>query len=278
MARFSERNGFTEPKALKIDGLDAELRTSLWNVCYRRALFSNRTFLYDDEALNALAKKLYELFFKLPLTALPSIAAEFVESQERFFEKAQWYLVLDYIEFLCPCFSRRAYSSYKSSDFCKEINSVFERERSGFRLIDGYIAKITDEIEKNEIEAACVHTGRFKPVSQHMKAALALYAKKPEPELRNAIKEAISGVEAATKIIAGDPKATLGQAIIEIDRKHKLNEAFKHGVVKLYSYTNAEGGIRHAMLEAPNVDDTDARFMLVSCSAFANYLISRCGN
>ena len=31
-------------------------------------------------------------------------------------------------------------------------------------------------------------------------------------------------------------------------------------------------GIRHALLQEPTLDSDDARFMLVSCSAFVNYL------
>ena len=51
-----------------------------------------------------------------------------------------------------------------------------------------------------------------------------------------------------------------------------LEEAFN----KLYGYTSNEGGIRHALSEGdtpPTFDD--AKYMLVSCSAFVNYLISK---
>ena len=38
--------------------------------------------------------------------------------------------------------------------------------------------------------------------------------------------------------------------------------------------TSSEG-MRHALLDEPNLDFEDAKFMLVSCSAFVNYLRSR---
>ena len=44
----------------------------------------------------------------------------------------------------------------------------------------------------------------------------------------------------------------------------------------LYGYTSDSGGIRHALTEddvVPNFED--AKFMLVSCSAFINYLIAK---
>lgn len=59
-------------------------------------------------------------------------------------------------------------------------------------------------------------------------------------------------------------------------KRHSLHNAFKQGVIKLYGWTSDAGGIRHALIEAPEVDEADARFMLVSCSAVVNYLISRC--
>jgi len=40
----------------------------------------------------------------------------------------------------------------------------------------------------------------------------------------------------------------------------------------MYGYTSDEDGIRHAMLEEPDVGFEDAKFMLVACSAFINYL------
>lgn len=41
----------------------------------------------------------------------------------------------------------------------------------------------------------------------------------------------------------------------------------------LYGYTSDSGGIRHSLLEDDiSVSFEDAKFMLVSCSAFINYL------
>ena len=44
---------------------------------------------------------------------------------------------------------------------------------------------------------------------------------------------------------------------------------------KIYFYTNSEGGLRHSLLDESKVDQADAKFMLVSCSAFVNYIISK---
>jgi hypothetical protein len=41
---------------------------------------------------------------------------------------------------------------------------------------------------------------------------------------------------------------------------------------KLYGYASDEGGIRHGSKEFEKAPEEDARYMLVSCSAFVNYL------
>ena len=50
-----------------------------------------------------------------------------------------------------------------------------------------------------------------------------------------------------------------------------LNRAFHN----LYAYTSEEHGIRHSLLNESNLSFADARFMLIACSAFVNYLVSK---
>lgn len=43
----------------------------------------------------------------------------------------------------------------------------------------------------------------------------------------------------------------------------------------MYGYTSDEDGIRHSLLEESTLKFMDAKFMLVSCSAFINFLIDK---
>jgi hypothetical protein len=45
--------------------------------------------------------------------------------------------------------------------------------------------------------------------------------------------------------------------------------------MKLYAYTSDEDGVRHAMLEEPDLTVADAKFFLLSCTSFINYLKSK---
>jgi AbiJ N-terminal domain 4 len=179
---------------------------------------------------------------------------------------------LDIVEFLHTLFRDGEPEQRK---FEPQVNEVLEREKSAYRFIVGKLARITNEVEMQELEQAARHGDRFATVAVHVRTALELYSKNPQPEYRNSIKESISAVESAAKIITGQSKATLDDAVKVIDKKPSLHESFKSGISKLYGYSSDEGGIRHSLTEATNIDETDALYMLVSCSAFANYLISR---
>ncbi|MCD4841694.1 MAG: hypothetical protein K8R08_06790 [Methanosarcinales archaeon] len=62
---------------------------------------------------------------------------------------------------------------------------------------------------------------------------------------------------------------------IKKDNKIKMHPALNSAFSKLYGYTSGADGIRHALLDEPDLDFEDAKFMIVSCSGFINYLISK---
>ena len=84
--------------------------------------------------------------------------------------------------------------------------------------------------------------------------------------MRDSIKEAVSAVEVVVRLIGRGN--TLGAALKNVDVD--MNEASRLGLDKIYGWTNGPDGIRHAMMDEPNVSLEDARFMVVACSAFVN--------
>ena len=70
-------------------------------------------------------------------------------------------------------------------------------------------------------------------------------------------------------------KSTLGDALKKLEKHIEIHKALKEGFKKIYGYTSNEDGIRHSMLEIPEIDFEDAKYFLVSCSAFVNYLKSK---
>jgi hypothetical protein len=109
-----------------------------------------------------------------------------------------------------------------------------------------------------------------------LETALALFSQKPKPDFRNSIKESISAVESAAKHISGVPAGGLDAALEALSRQITIHPALKQGFLKLYGYTSDADGIRHCLSEEQsNAGFDEAKYMLVACSAFTNYLISK---
>ena len=125
--------------------------------------------------------------------------------------------------------------------------NVLATEMAAYRFIDGKIIDITGEQEREMLEEALGDT-RFAGVLSHLERALALLADRKQPDYRNSIKESISAVEAMARVVSGNDKATLGEALKLLEKSGKLHAALKDGFSKLYGYTSDEHGIRHAML------------------------------
>ena len=157
--------------------------------------------------------------------------------------------------------------------FVAELNSHFERLNFAYRVINKEIAEITSKEEIAAIEDALQNS--TANIRMHLSKALELYAKRPEGDYSNSIKESISAVEAYCRDKTGE--STLGKALNHLENKGILiPKVLKSAFDKLYEYTNQKDtGIRHALMDqdgtyVPSGDE--ALFMLVSCSAFINYL------
>jgi len=213
-------------------------------------------------------------FFKEPLDTLDNyFPNSYSKIRDYFFNKYEWHEVYDFIEFISQNYPDKRINE----TFRTRCNFVLEGELSGYRFINGSLTKITSEEEISEIEEALNIPDRFKGVRTHLKTALTKLSDKKSPDYRNSIKESISAIEALSKIISGQPKAKLKNALKKIEEETELHPALKDSFIKLYGYTSDSDGIRHALLDESNLDFEDAKFMLVSSSAFVNYLIVKSG-
>ncbi len=151
------------------------------------------------------------------------------------------------------------------------VNRVLEDELSAYRFVNNIFTEFTDKQEIEMLENALTDKD-FPNVKAHLQRALELLSDRKNPDYRNSIKESISAVESIAKEIAQKPKAELGEALKEIERKGKLHGAMKNAFLNLYGYTSDANGIRHALMEEPNLTADDAKFFLLTCTSFTNYL------
>ena len=185
--------------------------------------------------------------------------------QERFY-KLEWNRTYDFLEFLLSCDNY----DQRRNNLIWQLNQVFDEEKLPYKIIDGYVTPLISEEEVVEVEAAL--NTKYALVSNHLRKALEYYKKRPTADYKNSIKESISAIEALAKIILNNQSGTLGNLVDGLNIHQSLKEAIK----KIYGWTSDEGGIRHSEKEGQGViDGSEARYMLIHCSALVNFIISK---
>ena len=201
------------------------------------------------------------------------VATRFLED-----ENNPWYRKLDLVEFTIKYLYAQENNIYHgnhfvSRSFINQLNHEFERLNFAYRVVNNEIVEITSKEELTAIETSL----RDSPtnIKVHLNNALELYAQRPTGDYRNSIKESISAVEAFCREITGEN--TLGDALNKLKNNGlEIPTILKVAFEKLYAYTNQpDTGIRHALMDKDGTYTPaaeEALFMLVSCSAFINYL------
>jgi hypothetical protein len=261
MSTFSQRNGYTPlPLKMKPESITTELRNTLWN-------FINEAIKW--QVYDKVTELLWLKQYKLPVDSRPCQIGYNSISYEKSWAEVRgrilggkWYEVYDHVEFF----------AHYSKETIPIFNGILEQEFSAYRIIQGKVCPITDGNELESVESAMAHVDRFAPVANHIKTAVQLMSDRNQPDYRNSIKESISAVESAGKILMCNQNAELGKILGLLEAKGKINGALKKGFGAIYGWTCDQHGIRHGMTDEPNISQADAKLFLIMCSAFTNYL------
>lgn len=279
MKSFSQRQGLKPVRTLlQREGADEPLRNALWNAL---------TFFYwnklgynfdnsDDHSVNLL-KRIWLQHYQMRIDEISEYTDNVISTIKNDFIKSSWNEMFDILEFIPNNYNEEDYSGGYNNEtnqsFIDYANNVLKEHLSAYRFVDMLITEISSEEEIISIEEALHDTSKYSPVQTHLRRALELMSDRNNPDYRNSIKESISEIESFSAIITQNSKATLGQALKEIEKNHDLHPALKSSFTSLYGYTSDENGIRHSLLEESTLKQEDAKFMLVACSAFVNYLL-----
>jgi len=286
---FSERYGYVKPSNVLVrEKITPEIQNAICN-CFE-ALWKIGGPNHDDHLIylvgmchREVQRRLWVSFlnryideFWGPNNTYPNVIVDVLRNDETL-----WYEKLDLVEATikllveiieeqpngqtdCPLITK---------PFIDLLNSEFERLNFAYRIVKGKIVDIASEEEIAEIEKAIEDSP--ENIRMHLTNALDLLAIRPEGNYRNSIKESISAVEAYCRDKTGE--TTLGKALKRLESTSiVIHDLLKRSFELLYAYTNAEDtGIRHANLDKTGKyvpSEAEAQFMLVSCSAFINYL------
>lgn len=174
----------------------------------------------------------------------------------------------NFLQFICR-------SSACPASVRQAVQNALIECRAAYRLIDNTIVPIASEAEAENVEQA------FAVAASHA-------AQGPRTHLRNAseklssgdwagaIRESISGVEAAAKIVEPDAN-DLGPALTKLEKRSAINPAMKKAFGALYGFSSDEKGIRHSLVydDKAKVSEADAMFMFGACAAFISYLLAQ---
>ena len=277
---FSERFGYVKP-AIELGETDLpnSLLSGLWDAI--SLTFFDEIAHYDaigrqtrfSTKFSYVSQAVWFHFFKESIDERDQDARRVVQQiRSRFFD-FKFFQVYAFIEFFSQLDMDRFSPLEHGASYARFCNLVLEREKSAFRFADTTLVKISDRIELEEIDRAISQVTSLS-VKTHIKRAAELYSQRPSPDYRNSIKESISSVEAAVRYVTGERSVGVSRPLKKVSELFSIHPALRDGFEKLYAYTSDEGGIRHSLLDEKEITQADARYMLVSCSAFSNYLVA----
>jgi hypothetical protein len=249
--------------------MDEPLRNSLWTLLDIFFWSARRGGYLSYTPPKNIALPIWIHYFKKPIDTIPDHWDVVIFGLRKYFFECDWNEAYDFIEFMANL------DEPDTDDFVSLCNQRLEQELAAYRFVGYRITEITSADEISEIEEALTAEPKaLRGARTHLKAALDHLADRASPDYRNSIKESISAVEAVARAITGSP-TTLAPALKMLKDKLGLHPALEGAFTKMYGYTSDADGIRHALMEESDLTFEDAKFMLVSCSAFMNYLIAK---
>jgi len=264
---FSERVGARPKRTIaQLGECDPLLRNAIWSALYDFQLCLALRSKEVNRSFDATSREIWIRVFREASDTRPLLSEKFIAVVRGKFFSGEWHLVYDIAEAVYL----RCTPEFKQG-LATALNKACEREAVGYRLLDGLFVPITNSEELVAISSAATASSAFQGVGTHLDAAARLLADRASPDYRNSVKESISAVESLALQLAPGKGGTLGAVLKDLDVHPAMSKAFS----SLYGWTSDADGIRHALLDEPDLTVDHARFMLVACSAFVNFAIAR---
>jgi hypothetical protein len=274
MPLFSRRNNLVPQPAPDQPGkISDRLRTLLWNDFDKPC----RNFYRDEGYLGLTVSRELSSFLEYirsehwgrPADEYPDLEQMMAHLKKGFLQ-GPWFFAFDILEL---AFTAENHVGFNRTSLRESVIRHLDQESSAYMLMgDDFIERMS-EVEADSV--ATTLSAEEDAVRTHFREALKKLSDRQNPDYRNSIKESISAVESVCKKVTGDQNADLNRALQKLDARKPFHPAFKQSLEKLYAWTNDASGIRHSIKDAPRPTKADAQFMLVSCSAFVNYLFAR---
>lgn len=264
---FSEREGKKQLKAIQLNSMDFDLKNQLWSAFY---LFIIERIKYSRDHSRAIQDTNLYYFFrfcwidflKQPLDEIPPSVDKNINALRGIFY-CEWFTVYDFLEYVIKQDLPKLINKQGFIVYCNEI---LEKENSAYRILNSAIVPLTNKEEISEVTTALEKT-------DHLKKALVMLSSRESPDYENSIKESISAVEAICKHYSHKKDFNSALKFLENKESIGIHPALCLAFHNLFGWASDEQGVRHGSItKSTNCSLAEARFMLVSCSAFVNYL------
>ncbi len=277
---FSERKRIGVRDSLQIEEMDDRLRNRIWSAFYQEVwLLISEDYYQSPDCSHAVADALWAEFFAMPIdespirkltggwdSTLAALRAAYME--------LPWHRVYDFCEFVLASIADEWFNVDRCW-FAEALNRALSEEQAGYRIVGDEVTDILQPEQIEAIEQAAMQASSLGGVWDHLNSALVHLSDREQPDYDNSVKESISAVEGLAQLIIGDDHSTLGQALGVIEEHVRIHPCLKIAFDKLYGYSCDEDHVRHGSFRSSDVAATEARFMLVACSAFVSYLIDK---
>jgi len=256
------------------------LRNSLWNLLFR--VLSSTDFAHV--AWTAVLRGACLSFFKEPIDELPlsDNDASRLALKDRFFDLPD-HRVYDLFEF----FLLDDHGGMKEMDrklIRRGLNELLEREGTTLRLYHDRFRPYQDVLGFDEVAQAeeTVHLFDMAAAQRHMETAVAYLSRRPEPESRGAIREAVLAVTAVAREVAardagkGEGEAPLIVGSVAHAAAAGIPAELLDGIELLLRRAHALSGLPVDGVVPPAgegpVDPREAHFLVVFASSLIVYL------
>ena len=272
LRKFSQRIGARPPPRSGLEEASPELRTALWNVLHKP------TFPNEDEHRERALAHARALWNHLGWRTdqVPQLPHQMRESLATEWFSCRWHEFFDLIEFSARTLATSV--APVRQQWFEMLNRILESKGCAYRFVAERLVPLTNSTEATEVVRGA--ESAIPDVSVHIREAAKLLPPNAGANPRNSIRESIAAVAAALRHHNGNPAASLSEGLAVFEGKHgPFHPSLRQGLAMLYAYTTDEPGVCHALIEeSGGVTGDDARFMLVTCSAFTNYLVMLSAN
>lgn len=280
---FSQRSGYEPlPEPMKLGQISNDLRREVFN-SVRQFINEIHRAGYFLSRQERCIERILGRFKKIPENQISTHYIDVISDFQSAIIGKEFNLVLDIIEITIEEFSTSVenYQFQLFYELLRQIENLFLKHSAPYYLDTSRrpyhffpcasreqgeaTKKAIETIQDAGMDAATTH---LRQAAEHINAR----------QYTDAIADSILAVESVALTV--DPKSsTLGSALNSLEKVGLLEREFKQALVKLYEYSNAEPGIRHAKPKR-NKDSTDvgldqAMLMFGACASFAAYLTQK---